>query len=91
MISNVKDEDPSCSTDLDLLHHFSKGGLQSPHLLGGVLLLDNHHLVAAFAEDSDGLGSRLLMFNLFNLILLRRGWRHHQRVPWLDSGSNHAL
>ena len=70
MISNVKYEDSRYSIDLNLLHYSSKGGLQSPHLPGGVLLLYNHHLIAAFAEDSDGLGSRLLMFNLFHLFLL---------------------
>ena len=78
MISNVKDEDSRCNTNLHLLHHSSKGGLQSPHLPGGVLLLDNHHLIATSVEDSDGLGSRLLTFNLFHLVLLRRDWRHHR-------------
>ena len=73
MISNVKDENSRCSTDLDLFHHSSKGGLQSPQLPGGVLLLNNHHLVAMLAEDSDSLGSRFLTFDLFHLVLLRRG------------------
>ena len=71
MFSIDKDEHSRCSTSLDLLQHSGKGGLQSPKLPGGVLLLNNHHLIAALVEDSDSLGLRFLTFDLFHLILLR--------------------
>ena len=66
------DNHRQCNTDLDLLHHCRQGRLQPPKLLGGVLLLNNHHFITTLAEDSDSLGSRYLTFDLFHLIFLGR-------------------
>ena len=53
-----------------MLRHASKGGFQSPKLPGGVLLFDNHYVIAVLSEGLDSLGLRLLTLDLLHLILL---------------------
>jgi len=76
---------------LDLFHHTSKGSLQSPKLLGGVLLFDNNYFIAALLENPNCLGSRFIMHDLLHLVLFHYGRGDHLGAQWSDSRSDHAL
>jgi len=74
-----------------LLHHPSKGGLQSSELLGGVLFLDNYYIITLFTEDSDRLSSRFFTLDLLHLVIFYGSSGHYLGAWWSDGGSDHDL
>ena len=90
--NNDNEEFLGFSINLDLFYYSAEGGFQPPHFSRGVLFLDNYHFITMLAKDPDGLGSRLIMNDLLDPVLLFCSSRGRRRgALWPDSGSEHDM